>query len=139
VDKSETRIIELCEDSVARLAEALPEAEVGGLLRAGETLRHVAHAGRLRVIYEVQREQGGVAWRAVELRETQLVEDVRRDPDYLASDECVQSEIAAPVAADDEIVLVLDVEFPGRVFSSEEIAAVEDEAERLGRVIEDVR
>jgi hypothetical protein len=61
VDESQRRVIELCEVAVQRLAEALPGAEIGCLLRTGDVLRHVAHAGELRVIYEVRREQGGVA------------------------------------------------------------------------------
>lgn len=129
----ELRVIELCEQAVERLAKALPDAEVGGLLRVGDALRHVAHAGRLRVIYEVPREQGGVVWRAAETGEIQLVEDVRSDPDYLASDSRVRSEVVAPVVAHSEVALVLDVEFPGRVFEPAEAQRIEDEASRLGR------
>lgn len=128
-------MIDLCEAAVHRLAAALPDAEVGALRRFGDTLRHVAHAGRLRLIYEVHREQGGVVWRAADRAEVQRVEDVRADPDYLASDERVSSEIAAPVEANGEVRLVLDVEFPGRVFTREEAAVVEDEAERLARAL----
>jgi putative methionine-R-sulfoxide reductase with GAF domain len=66
----------------------------------------------------------------------QLVEDVGSDPDYLAADESVRSEIAAPVRSSVGVVAVLDVEFPGRVFDQVAIAAVEDEAERLGGELE---
>lgn len=137
VDERDRRVIELCQAAVERLAEALPDAEIGGLLRSGEALRHVAHAGKLRVIYEVRREQGGVVWRAADRGELQLVEDVRSDPDYLASDERVRSEIAAPVRVGNEVALVLDVEFPGRVFSQQEARTVEEAAERLGRAVEE--
>jgi putative methionine-R-sulfoxide reductase with GAF domain len=137
VDERDRRVIELCQAAVERLAEALPDAEIGGLLRSGEALRHVAHAGKLRVIYEVRREQGGVAWRAAERGELQLVEDVRSDPDYLASDERVHSEIAAPVRVGNEVAFVLDVEFPGRVFSEQEAKTVDEAAERLGRAVEE--
>ena len=58
----------------------------------------VASEGGLRLIYEVQREQGGICWRAAETREPQLVEDVRRDPDYMTTDESVRSEVAVPVS-----------------------------------------
>jgi putative methionine-R-sulfoxide reductase with GAF domain len=135
VDERE-HVIELCERAVERLAEALPDAEVGGLLRIGDSFRHVAHAGRRRVIYEVPREQGGVVWRAARTGEAQLVEDVRGDPDYLASDAEVRSEIAAPVRADDEVALVLDVEFAGRVFEPDEADCVQREAARLERALE---
>jgi putative methionine-R-sulfoxide reductase with GAF domain len=60
------------------------------------------------------------------------VEDVLADPDYLAADDSVRSEIAVPVRSAEGVVAVLDIEFPGRVFDQEAIAAVEDEAERLG-------
>lgn len=135
VPVNERRVIDLCEEAVERLAATLQDAEVGALVREGESLRHVAHAGRLRVIYEVRRDQGGVVWRAVESGETQLVEDVRGDPDYLASDERVESEIAAPVLAGGDVLLVLDVEFPRRVFSTAEAEAVETEARRLGSAL----
>jgi putative methionine-R-sulfoxide reductase with GAF domain len=133
VDERQQRVIELCGQAVARLSETLSDAEVGGLLRVGNTLRHVAHVGTLRFIYEIPREHGGVAWRAVDTGEVQLVEDVRRDPDYLASDERVRSEIAAPVGPPDAVVAVLDVEFRDRVFSAGEAAQVEAEAARLGQ------
>jgi putative methionine-R-sulfoxide reductase with GAF domain len=106
-------------------------------LRVGDTLRHVAHVGTLRFIYEIPREHGGVAWRAAETGEIQLVEDVRRDPDYLASDERVTSEVAAPVGPPGSVVAVLDAEFPDRVFSAAEAAQVESAAARLGRELAD--
>lgn len=132
----EHEISDLCERSVERLSAVLSPCEIGCLLRVGDALRHVAHAGTLRLIYEVAREQGGVVWRAAERGEIQLVGDVRSDPDYLASDERVQSEIAAPVKARGDVVAVLDVEFPERVFGDGEAADVAAEAERLGRELE---
>jgi putative methionine-R-sulfoxide reductase with GAF domain len=133
----ERRVIELCERAVRRLAEAVPGVEVGALQRTGNVLRHIAHVGELRLIYEVRREQGGVAWRAADTGEVQLVEDVRSDPDYLASDERVRAEIAAPVHVGADVAFVLDVEFPGRGFSPEEARRVEAEADRLGREAEE--
>lgn len=136
VDEQREHVIELCERAVERLADALPDAEIGGLLRVGDSLRHVAHSGRRRLIYEVPREQGGVVWRAASTGEVQLVDDVRCDPDYLTSDAEVRSEIAAPVRLDDEVALVLDVEFPGRVYEPDEAECVEGEAARLERELE---
>lgn len=130
------KIIRLCERAVQHIAELVPGAEVGCLLRVGESLRHVAHAGRLRVIYEVAREQGGVVWRAADHGEIQLVEDVRSDPDYLASDERIRSEIAAPVHSAGSVVAVIDVEFPERVFDGAEAERVAAEAAALGRELE---
>ena len=102
-------------------------------MRVGDGLRVVAAEGRLRMIYEVKQSQGGICWRAVESGEPQLVEDVRSDPDYIATDERVRSEIALPVALDDEIVVVLDAEFSNRSFTPEEADAMQAEAGALAR------
>jgi putative methionine-R-sulfoxide reductase with GAF domain len=132
VGERDSDISRVCDESVRRLAADLDGAEVGCLFRFGDVLRHVAHTGRLHLIYEVPSEQGGVVWRAAHHGELQLVEDVSSDPDYLAADESVRSEIAAPVRSGSAVVAVLDVEFPGRVFDEVAIAAVQAEAERLG-------
>lgn len=124
--------VECCEDAVTRLAERLERAEIGCLVRVDDAFRHVAHSGRLRMIFEVARDQGGVVWRAADRAEIQLVLDVRDDPDYLASDERIVSEIAAPVIVGGEVVAVLDVEFPERAFDEMEADMVAAEAERLG-------
>jgi hypothetical protein len=131
VEGGAERIEELLEDAVRRLAARLGDVEVGGLQRFGDALRHVSHSGSLRLIYEVPREEGGVVWRAATTGQAQLVEDVRSDPDYLTSDACVLSEIAYPIARAGEVVAVLDVEFPGRVYTAEDAEAVRAEADRL--------
>ena len=129
-ERDET-LAEVCGQSVQRLAALLPRTQVYCHLRVGEALRVVASEGGLRLIYEVRREQGGICWRAAETRKPQLVEDVRRDPDYMTTDENVRSEVAVPVAGADDALFVLDVEFIGRVFSAEEAEAVQAEAARL--------
>jgi putative methionine-R-sulfoxide reductase with GAF domain len=131
VEDRERDISRICDESVRRLAARLEGAEVGCLFRFGDVLRHVAHTGRLYLIYEVPSDQGGVAWRAAHHGELQLVEDVKADPDYLAADESVLSEIAAPVRGPAGVVAVLDIEFPHRVFDQDTVAVVEEEAERL--------
>ena len=132
MDEQERSIVDVLEQAAERLSSLLDDAEVGCLYRFGDSLRHLAHAGRLPLIYEVPRAQGGVAWRAAEQVETQLVSDVRADPDYLASDESVIAEIAAPIVVRGTVVGVVDVEFPGRVFDEGEVEVVESEARRLG-------
>jgi hypothetical protein len=133
-------VIELCRQAIDRLARRLPAAQLYCHMRVGDALRVVASEGRLRMIYEVRRSQGGICWRAVETGESQLVEDVRSDPDYMATDESVRAEIAVPVALDDEIVVVLDAEFADRSFTAEEAEAMESEAavlaDELERVLE---
>ena len=131
VDEREQTIVELCERSVQRLAAAMPGIEVGCLFRFGDVLRHLAHAGTMRLIYEVPREQGGVVWRAADEARIQLVKDVRADPDYLPSDDRISSEIAAPVIVGGALVGIIDVEFPGRVFDQDAVESIESEARRL--------
>jgi putative methionine-R-sulfoxide reductase with GAF domain len=126
-------VIELCRRAVDRLSRRLPEAQLYCHMRVGDALRVVAAEGRLRLIYEVKQSQGGICWRAVESGEAQLVEDVRGDPDYMATDERVRAEIALPVALDDEIVVVLDAEFSDRSFTPEEVEAMREEADALAR------
>jgi putative methionine-R-sulfoxide reductase with GAF domain len=110
VEEHENTITRLCEQAVADLAEALPGREVACLVAAANSLRHVAHRGSLRLIFELPRDLGGVTWRAVETGEVQEVPDVASDADYIASDESVTAEIAAPVLVDGRVVAVLDVE-----------------------------
>jgi hypothetical protein len=137
VEGDAERIEDLLQGAVQRLAARLGEAEIGALQRFDDAFRHVAHSGSLRLIYEVPRDEGGVVWRAAATGHAQLVEDVKSDPDYLASDAGVLSEIAAPIALAGEVVAVLDVEFPGRVFTAAEADAVRAEAARLEKQLAD--
>ena len=130
VERDES-VTEVCRQALERLGDELPEAQLSCHLRVGDALRVIASEGGLRLIYEVRRGQGGICWRAAETREPQLVEDVQRDPDYMATDERVRSEIAVPVAGGHETLLVLDAEFPDRPFTREEAQAVLAEASRL--------
>jgi hypothetical protein len=130
VERDES-VTEICRESLRRLATQLPGAQVSCHLRVGDALRVIAAEGGLRLIYEVRREQGGICWRAAEKREPQLVEDVRRDPDYMATDESVLSEVAVPVEGGRDTLLVLDAEFVERAFTPEEAEAVLAEAARL--------
>jgi len=127
----EDNVVKLAEQAVERLSARLPGVQVYCHMRVRDALRVVASVGGLRLIYEIARDQGGICWRAVESSKPQLVEDVRHDPDYLATDERVLSEVVYPVQASDDTVLVLDAEFTERTFTPEEAAAVEAEAARL--------
>lgn len=122
---------ELCRHALERLGELLPEAQIYCHLRVDEALRLIAAEGGTRLIYEVRRDQGGICWRAAETHEPQLVEDVRRDPDYMTTDERVCSELAVPIVGGHDTLLVLDVEFPDRAFTPEEAEIVLAEAARL--------
>jgi GAF domain len=131
LEEHERDIIAGCERAVLRLGENLSDPEISCLVVDGATLRNLAHIARLRLIFEIPRDHGGIAWRAVERAEAQLVEDVRSDPDYLTSDESISSEVAMPVKIGDAVVAVLDVEFPGRVFEDDDVARIREEAARL--------
>jgi putative methionine-R-sulfoxide reductase with GAF domain len=121
----------VCRRVLERLGELLPDAQIYCHLRVGDALRMMASEGGTRLIYEVRREQGGICWRAAETLEPQLVKDVRRDPDYMTTDERVCSEIAVPIVGDHDTLLVLDAEFPYRAFTAEEAEVVLAEAARL--------
>lgn len=136
LEEAEQDVVAGCDRAVLRLGKALGDPEISCLVVQGDTLKNLAHVARLRLIFEIPREQGGIAWRAVDRAEAQLVEDVRSDPDYLTSDESITSEVAEPVRIGREVVAVLDVEFPGRVFSPEDVTRIRDEAARLA---EDLR
>jgi len=130
VERDES-VTELCRHALERLGELLPEAQIYCHLRVGDALRLIAAEGGTRLIYEVRRDQGGICWRAAETHEPQLVEDVRRDPDYMTTDERVCSELAVPIVGGHDKLLVLDVEFPDRAFTPEEAEVVLAEAARL--------
>jgi len=125
----------VCEESVRRLAEALPGREVAVLLlREANLLVHVAHEGSLRLIFEVPEELGGVVWRAIRLGAVQVVPDVAGDPDYVVSDDSVTSEIAAPVRVEGEVVGALDVESTRPIVDGD-ATVIAEEAERLAAAL----
>jgi putative methionine-R-sulfoxide reductase with GAF domain len=136
LDERENSIQACCDESVARLRDAVPASDVTCVLRTAENvLRMVAHRGSLRQIYEFPRRLGGVIWRAADTDETQVVDDVTTDPDYIAVDTSVRSEIAAPVRAGGAVVAVLNVETAERDFTDADVRTVEAEAARLGEAL----
>lgn len=133
MEDREGRVAELCRGAVERLrAELGPARDVGCLLRYDDVLRHVAHASRMRLVYEIPEEWGGILWRAAAAGTTQLVKDVRSDPDYLTQNEDILAEIAVPITVGDRVVGVLNVECANGL-DEEDAAVVEREAEQLGR------
>ncbi len=137
LDEREEAIRGRCDEAVARLRDAVPGADITCVLRVGpNVLRMVAHRGNLRQIYEFPRQLGGVIWRAAEHDATQVVNNVAIDPDYIAVDTSVRSEIAAPVRASGSVVAVMNVETAERDFTEEDVRAVEAETARLGEALE---
>ena len=129
-------ISEACDRAAERLRRILPHADITVVVRFGNVLRQAAHRGRLRMIYEFPRTLGGVVWRAAETARTQVVPDVRIDPDYIAVDTSVRSEIAVPVVAGGAVVAVLNAETPEDAFADADVEVVEAEASRLGDELE---
>lgn len=137
MDEREKAIEACCDESVARLRDAVTAADITCVLKTGpNVLRMVAHRGNLRQIYEFPRNLGGVVWRAADSDETQIVDDVMTDPDYIAVDTSVCSEIAAPVRARGSVVAVMNVETAERDFTEEDVRVVEAEVARLGQELE---
>ena len=133
VEDREGRIAELCRGAVERLRGELgPTRDVGCLLRYDDVLRHVAHLSRMRLVYEIPEEWVGILWRAVTEERTQVVKDVRSDPDYLTQNEDVRAEIAAPIRVGDRVVGVLNVECANGLDEGD-ATVVEREAGRLAR------
>lgn len=129
-------VVRACERAVEALARELPGAGITCMVKLGDVLRLVADAGPLRVIYEIPRDFGGVGWRAVEEHRLEVVTNVREDPGYLAVDDSVRSEIAAPVEAAGEVAALLNAEFPDKGFGERDATIVARGAERLGRELE---
>ena len=137
MDEREEAIKARCDEAVARLREAVPVADITCVLRIRpDVLRMVAHRGNLRQIYEFPRHLGGVIWRAAELGETQVVDDVATDPDYIAVDSSVRSEIATPVRAGGSVVAVMNVETAARAFTDDDVRTVEAETAHLAEELE---
>lgn len=137
MDEREEAIKARCDEAVAHLRDAVPVADITCVLRISpDVLRMVAHRGSLRQIYEFPRHLGGVIWRAAELGETQVVDDVTTDPDYIAVDTSVRCEIATPVRAGGSMVAVINVETAERDFTDEDVRTVEAESARLGEELE---
>ena len=129
-------VVEACERVVHKLHRELQTREVSCVLRSDEgALRNVANVSDLRVVYEIPRDWGGVLWRAVEDGTTQFVPDVKSDPDYLAQDESIQSEIAVPIRAGTDVVGALNVECRENMDEGD-VAAVERAADELGHELE---
>jgi len=84
----------------------------------------------------------GITVRAVRLKATQLVPDVRLDPDYVTSrpDEVILSELAVPVVVDGEVKAVINVEGgSANAFSEEDGVLVETLAAHVSSALTRLR
>jgi signal transduction histidine kinase len=68
----------------------------------------------------------GIAGRTVKTRDPQIVNDVREDPDYLALDERVTSELAVPIRDETDVIGVIGLAHPKHsVFDTQDCQALE--------------
>jgi diguanylate cyclase (GGDEF)-like protein/PAS domain S-box-containing protein len=98
---------------VKRTVEAITEtfgyALVSLYLRDGDTLILQHQVGYDRVISEIPVTKG-VSGRVIKTGQPVLIEDVRKDPDFLGAIENILSEVAIPIFDEDQIVGVLNIE-----------------------------
>lgn len=93
-----------------------------------------------RIIDTVMPVGKGIVGRAIATGETQLVDDTRNDPDYVAWNDSVRSEMTAPIRFEDRIIGVVDVESrkPGR-FTREDVGSLDRLAGQIGLVVSNAR
>lgn len=115
-----------------------------------EIVFHAAHGGRAdyRHIFEQSTHSfctpisTGITGRAVRLRRTQVVEDVAKDPDYLAVPWMLgtHSEVSIPILLRGQVLGVLDVQSPeDQVLSPSVVSQLEYIAPLIGIAVENAR
>lgn len=77
----------------------------------------------------------GILGRVVRTREPVFLADARSDPEFLAADPDVASEISIPLLADDELLGVLNVESSVRVLDEDDFALMQIVADRLSAAL----
>lgn len=115
---------------IAEQAWRLVESPDRQITYAGIWLRHSSDAAELVAAYppeELRRTRqavggktllrdpnkngrNGILWRVFDTGESQLVENVNEDPDYLTSHETTRSELIVPIMLEQEVVGVINVE-----------------------------
>jgi PAS domain S-box-containing protein len=82
----------------------------------------------------------GIAGRAVQSLQSQLVGDVRTDPDYIETDSSVRSQLGVPVRIGERVIGVINVEHPGLdAFDEEDQQALEALAAQAAIAIDNAR
>ena len=82
----------------------------------------------------------GVIGRVFRTKQTQVVQDVRTDPDYKGENPLLLSELTVPVKQGERVLAVLNLESDRpAIFGMEEVQLAESLAEAIGLVLENAR
>jgi sigma-B regulation protein RsbU (phosphoserine phosphatase) len=104
-------------------------------LRMRFQIGHAPEVERLRI-----KIGNGITGRAVERRETVLVSDVMRDPDYINAHPDVKSELAVPLIAKNRVIGVIDIQSSQQDYFKEEHSRLLTlVASRIAAAIENAR
>jgi diguanylate cyclase (GGDEF)-like protein len=123
---------EALQEIVAVLARRFGYTRVSIYLAEGTRLRLGAAVGYADPVLSLDA-ASGVIGRALRTRRTALVRDVAADPDYIAFDPAVRSEISVPLIVPGEILGVLNVESDreDRSLDEQDLVLLETIADRL--------
>jgi diguanylate cyclase (GGDEF)-like protein len=123
---------EALQEIVAVLSRRFGYTHVSIYLADGTRLRLGASVGYAEPVLELDAGRG-VIGRVVRTRRTALVRDVTADPDYVAFDPAVRSEISVPLIVSGEILGVLNVESArnDRPLDERDLVLLESVADRL--------
>lgn len=99
---------ELCETLVDELHTALGYPFAAIFLARGDRMQVMSHRGDARVPSDDD-VLNGVIGRTVKTGQAQLVEDVSRDPDYIAGNPSITQEAVVPILLDGRVIGVLNV------------------------------
>lgn len=120
------------------VAEALRTKLVGVfLLEEGEL--HLKYALGYRRRLQTIALGAGIIGRVAVTGEPALVEDVGRDPDFVAPDEEVVSEVAVPLMADGEVLGVLNAESGERSFGADDLRLLSAIRDQVGVAVQRAR
>ncbi|WP_110885341.1 EAL domain-containing protein [Deinococcus yavapaiensis] len=81
----------------------------------------------------------GVVGRVVCTGESSLVVDVTRDPDYIAENPRVVSELCVPLRSGDHIIGIINIESEDATLDDADLGSISSLADHLGRAIERAR
>lgn len=134
-------LIDVLQATVAMLANTLGYKRVAIFLREGDMLFQAVQVGYdpARCLLRLSLQQG-VVGRAARLAETQFVQDVVTDPDYMAADEDVRSEIAMPLLREGKVVGVINVESAAdKTLTTQDVALLTHLGPQVSVAVENAR
>ena len=133
-----TELDEVLRLTGAAVSEALRTQLVGVYLLEEGELRLKFSLGYHRRLQTIEL-GSGVIGRVAVTGEPALVEDVGRDPDFVAPDEPVVSEVAVPLTADGEVLGVLNAESGERAFGVDDLRLLSAIRDQVGVAVQRAR